>query len=111
MPEFNLEKWLEIEKMRWFNQDQATIAASSCLKGFNKALDLMREEATENGWRGVECCSDKGLYVPLDILEQIINKLKGVKPVNKFSQEYYESFKQAQKDMPNIEKYFGEEKE
>lgn len=39
-------------------------------------LDLVLSEAEENGWRGVECCDDKALFVPLDILKQIIEKVK-----------------------------------
>lgn len=47
--------------------------------GFNKALDLVMEEATDNGWRAVECCDDKDLFVPLSILKAIISKLRGEK--------------------------------
>jgi hypothetical protein len=40
MKDFDLEQWLEREADRWYCKDQATIAKSSCLKGFNKAKEL-----------------------------------------------------------------------
>jgi hypothetical protein len=49
MKDFDLEQWLEREAVRWYCKDQATIAKSSCLKGFNKAKELY-----EPRWISVE---------------------------------------------------------
>jgi hypothetical protein len=47
MKDFNLEQWLEREADRWYCKDQATIAKSSCLKGFNKAKELYDQQLAE----------------------------------------------------------------
>jgi hypothetical protein len=53
MKDFDLEQWLEREAVRWYCKDQATIAKSSCLKGFNKAKELY-----EPRWISVEEAPD-----------------------------------------------------
>ena len=47
MKDFDLEQWLEREAARWYCKDQATIAKSSCLKGYNKGREQVLLELQE----------------------------------------------------------------
>jgi hypothetical protein len=72
MSDFNLENWLEQQADKWANPDQASIVKSSCLKGFNKALDLVIDKF---GHLPKGTCIDS--CEAYDDLGRIISKLRG----------------------------------
>lgn len=113
--EFNLEKWLsdnwsEMEarfQKEWNEQGLHCLAAhkQGLREGFKKAVEIIKKQAQAEFW---------GLQIDAYCFEHIERIAQGLleKPVtNKFSPEYLAEFKKAQAELPNIEKYFGEEKE